>query len=69
MNAAIPHTTSGGALTSCDMDEACPAVDCTQIFEEYGDSTLTGTPEGALVMAHLCGLEFPHDWQEPEGAE
>lgn len=69
MHTQIPHTTSGGSLTSCDLDETCPAIDCTQIFEEYGDATLTGTPEGALVMAHLCGVDFPHGWQELEDAE
>ena len=51
------HTQAGADLTSCDLDEACAALDCDAVILEFGDALL-GTPEGEAFLAHYCGLDF-----------
>lgn len=60
-------TPQGAPILSCDLDESCVDIDCTQVFEELGD-TLSATPEGAAMMAHLCGVEFGEDWRDLDNA-
>ncbi len=67
MNTPVHQTPNGSPILSCELDETCPVIDCTKVFEEL-DDTMTATPEGAAMMAHLCGVEFPSDWHDLDDA-
>lgn len=56
-----PITPSGGKLLSCDLDEACPILDCDADVDDYA-STLLESPDGADFVAHYCGLEYLGKW-------
>jgi hypothetical protein len=56
-----PITPSGGKLLSCDLDEACPILDCEADLDDYA-STLLESPDGADFVAHYCGLEYLGKW-------
>lgn len=63
-----PITLSGGKLLSCDLDEACPNLDCEVDFDDYA-STLMEVPGGADLLAHYCGLEYLDKWSLPSVEE
>lgn len=60
-----PLTPAGGKLLSCDLDEACPILDCDADLDEFAASLLE-TPEGADFVAHYCGLEYLGKLSVPE---
>ncbi len=60
-----PVTPAGGKLLSCDLDEACPILDCDADLDEYA-STLLETADGADFVAHYCGLEYLGKWSLPD---
>jgi hypothetical protein len=59
-----PITPAGGKLLSCELDEACPILDCDHDFDDYAP-TLLETPDGADFVAHYCGLEYLGKWSAP----
>lgn len=63
-----PHTSAGAKLLPCDLDEACPILDCDAELDDYAPSLLQ-TPDGADFVAHYCGLEYLGKWSLPEEDE
>jgi hypothetical protein len=55
MNAS--KTQSGAELLSCEMDAACPSLDCNVLMKDY-TQTLQSVPEAAEMVAHFCGLDY-----------
>jgi len=52
-----PTTLSGAKLLSCELDAACPTLDCDAVMLGY-TQTLVETPVGAEFVAHFCGLDY-----------
>ena len=50
-------TLSGAQLLSCELDDACPSLDCDALVIEY-KQVLQADPEAAEVIAHFCGLGY-----------
>ncbi len=63
-----PITPAGGKLLSCDLDDACPILDCETDIDGYAPSLLE-TADGADFVAHYCGLEYLGKWSLPSAEE
>jgi hypothetical protein len=63
-----PIIPSGGKPLSCEMDDACPILDCESEFDEYAPTVLE-TPDGADAVAHYCGLDYLGRWSLPSGED
>lgn len=50
-------TLAGADLLSCDLDAACPTLDCDTLVLEY-QQAFQAAPEAAEVVAYFCGLSY-----------
>lgn len=50
-------TLAGAQLLTCELDAACPSLDCEALIDEL-TQTLPVAPEAVEVVAHFCGLEY-----------
>ena len=50
-------TLSGAQLLSCELDAACPSLDCDALIDELNQISPVA-PETVEVVAHFCGLEY-----------
>jgi hypothetical protein len=64
-----PLTPAGAPVTSCDLDEACLALDCNEVMDEFGDMLLESN-DGQEFLAYYCGLDYVEKLpEEPESGK
>lgn len=52
-----PLTSAGGPVTSCDLDEACMKLPCSEVMDEFGDILLESS-DGRDFLIHYCGFDY-----------
>ena len=50
-------TLSGAALLSCELDAACPNLDCDALTDELAPALNSG-PDAAEFVAYYCGFRY-----------